>query len=232
MQSQILLSVRVNVETAANPICGNGEEKAIRPLSAAVVASNDQSSNMATKSKTKTNKTKAHGFRASRKSDTFKYGEGDPHLKAKMRVVEILRSWINKSGHYLASASLVQPEVSLSASYELFYVDESRGQKAILLPELINPRTPAMGRKRFFHPFDICVKLVHLNKLVEWILIEIDGKWHEKKRTQQRDREVERIQAQLIPDARLVRIPISEAKHAPEKDLIDLVFWSVFAQRR
>lgn len=171
-------------------------------------------------------------YRTKTKGETVKYGEGDPHLKAKMRVVNILRKWIKESKHYITTACLVQPEVSLLASYELSYIDESTGQKTILLPDLIDPRSPQRGRKRFFHPFDVVVKLTHLNKLVEWIFIEVDGRWHEKQKVQNRDREVERIQAQVIPDGRFVRIPIGEAKHATEKEIIDLVFWSVFPQRR
>lgn len=140
-----------------------------------------------------------------------------------MRVVNILRKFIKDSNHYITTACLVQPEVNLLASYELSYIDESKGEKAILLPDLINPRTPALGRKRFFHPFDIVVKLTHLNRLVEWIFIEVDGRWHEKKKVQNRDREVERVQQQLIPDGRFVRIDIGDAKYLPEHEIVNLV---------
>lgn len=139
-----------------------------------------------------------------------------------MRVVNILKKEIEDSKHYITSACLVEPEVKLFATYKLYYID-NRGQEIVLLPDLIDPRIPERGRKRFFHPFDILVKLVHLNKLIEWIFVEIDGKWHEKKKTQARDREVERVQQQLIPDGNFVRIDIADAKALSPHEIVKLV---------
>lgn len=167
-------------------------------------------------------KTATYHFRAKRKSELFQNGEGDPHIKAKMRVAGIIDKWIKDSKHYITTACIVEVEVKLAASYELYYLD-TNGQKVVLLPEFIDPRRPEAGRKRFFHPFDILVKLVHLNKLVEWIFVEVDGRWHEKLKVKVRDRYIEEKQQQLLPDARLVRIHIADAKALPPHEIVQLV---------
>ena len=120
--------------------------------------------------------------RTQRQSEGFRHGEGTIHTKARERLEFMLRH----------AGWEVHPNCGITVS-----------------SALINMWGHALKRTSYDKEFDTYSTKKHDNGLTSELIIEIDGKSHNSKVQQGKDKTAEEYAAFFLPDARFVRIDIA-----------------------
>jgi hypothetical protein len=141
---------------------------------------------------------KVKGHHEQQKSKLEKHGEGSFHEKAKDRLVKILRA-----DHWN-----VQPDCGFAVHTSLD--DQNKTD---------------FTETEWYHPFDIYAKKTHQNNLWSSMIIEIDGKRHDKEAVKQRDKEIERYAAFFFRNTWFIRIKISMLlnQSIPDSTILHLI---------